>query len=363
MGGSARASRGQPVIVLALIVFGWAMARTALWTSPFGAAKADAFETVMPLPRPSWPDPSAVPLPRGNAPPAAAVVGGGDGGVPERAFGRVDALPRSVEFNKERQVGQDTPQRHAALAEDRSAMAPPKNAVRPGYQAKPYSRWSADAWALVRRGGGDAGLAAGQPAYGATQIGAVMRYRLDAEDSRGAYAFLRATLAPGTNARDRELAFGLGVRPLRSVPLRVLLETRMQDNDAGASRIRPVVTVVTELPPLPLPMGLRAEVYGQGGYAGGRGRTAFFDAQAVVDGALLPKRGGWTNGDEGLRIGAGAWAGGQAGAARFDIGPQVSLRIHPTQATTLRIALDWRERVAGRALPGSGPALSVASSF
>ena len=64
-----------------------------------------------------------------------------------------------------------------------------------------------------------------------------------------------------------------------------------------------------------------------------------------------------------VRLGAGAWAGGQEGAVRLDVGPRVSLPLDLGHGVSSRIALDWRLRVAGNARPESGPALTIASSF
>ena len=63
-----------------------------------------------------------------------------------------------------------------------------------------------------------------------------------------------------------------------------------------------------------------------------------------------------------MRLGAGAWAGGQEGATRLDLGPRASLRLRLGE-TASRLALDWRFRVAGEARPASGPALTLSAGF
>ena len=55
-----------------------------------------------------------------------------------------------------------------------------------------------------------------------------------------------------------------------------------------------------------------------------------------------------------VEIGGGAWGAAQPGAARLDAGPQSSYRL-PVRRANLRLAADWRFRVAGDAAPGSGP--------
>lgn len=244
----------------------------------------------------------------------------------------------------------DVPEREAEPASVPPPGPPP---------VKDDPRWSGDNWLLLRAGSGTAAQAPGAASYGASQAGAVVRYRLGRGDVHESYGYLRTSLAINAPGRDKELALGFGFRPLARLPLRVLAEARLQDTRTGPMQVRPVATVITELPPQELPLGLRAEAYAQGGYAGGRGATVFYDAQVMIDRAL-PGVGG-QNRD--LRIGAGIWSGGQEGAVRFDVGPRASVRLDLGDATPARIALDWRFRVAGSARPGSGPALTVASSF
>ena len=57
--------------------------------------------------------------------------------------------------------------------------------------------------------------------------------------------------------------------------------------------------------------------------------------------------------------GFGIWGGIQPGLSRVDVGPRVSMRIR----NNMRVHLDWRQRVAGNAEPGSGPALTLAADF
>ena len=52
----------------------------------------------------------------------------------------------------------------------------------------------------------------------------------------------------------------------------------------------------------------------------------------------------------------------QPGAARVDVGPRLTLRL-PEVGQGSRIALDWRQRIAGDARPASGLALTLASDF
>ena len=139
------------------------------------------------------------------------------------------------------------------------------------------------------------------------------------------------------------------------MPLRLYGEGRVQ-RVGGVTRLRPAAALVSELPPLALPLGAEAEIYAQGGYVGGKNATPFFDAQFTADRKLVLR------GPAELRLGAGVWAGGQEGATRLDLGPRASLRLRIGQAPS-RLALDWRFRVAGNAAPASGPALTLSAGF
>ena len=60
-----------------------------------------------------------------------------------------------------------------------------------------------------------------------------------------------------------------------------------------------------------------------------------------------------------VSAGFGIWGGVQPGLYRVDAGPRLSLRVR----RNIRIDLDWRQRLAGQAEPGSGPALTLAGNF
>ncbi|MFM9936454.1 MAG: hypothetical protein ACKVOL_09675 [Novosphingobium sp.] len=221
-------------------------------------------------------------------------------------------------------------------------------------------RWSADAWALVRGGRSAPALATGAAAYGGSQMGAVLRYNLAPSSPIRPQIYVRATAALATTVREPEGALGFVLRPVRRLPLAVMGEVRVQAG-SGPARVRPVIMAVSELAPLRLPLGSEAEVYAQAGWAGGSFPTAFYDAAAVVErGVAEPVRG------FALRAGGGLWTGGQTGAARLDIGPRIELRTMagaPGRRIGMRLAFDWRFRVAGRAEPGSGPAVTLSTGF
>lgn len=223
-------------------------------------------------------------------------------------------------------------------------------------------RWSADTWMLVRPGGnGFNAPGAGLPgvnlpsgAYGASQAGAVIRYRLAPVSDHRPALYLRATSALQA-PRGEEIAVGFAARPLARVPLTAMVEARATRTMTGTI-VRPAAAVVSELPVHTLPLGLRAEAYAQAGYVGGRGATAFVDGQARLERNLV-SAGRWQ-----LRAGGGTWGGAQKGAKRLDVGPTATLDL-PLGPVNGRLAADWRFRIAGNAAPTSGPALTLSAGF
>jgi hypothetical protein len=221
-------------------------------------------------------------------------------------------------------------------------------------------RWSADGWVLLRGGDSAPALAAGAASYGGSQAGAVLRYRLAPASPLVPQAYLRVSGALGGTSGQAEAALGLMLRPVPRLPVALLGEVRVQ-NQGGRSVARPVIMGVTQLPPQRLPLGFEGEAYAQGGWAGGRDATAFYDLAATVQRPLIAPLKGLD-----FRAGGGLWSGGQRGAARLDLGPRIELRsmIGPeARRIGVRVGVDWRFRVAGKAEPGSGPALTVAAGF
>ena len=59
---------------------------------------------------------------------------------------------------------------------------------------------------------------------------------------------------------------------------------------------------------------------------------------------------------------SGKGGGAQPGVERVDIGPEMQIR-SPLPNIPARIAVEWRERIAGRAAPSSGLAITLAADF
>lgn len=156
--------------------------------------------------------------------------------------------------------------------------------------------------------------------------------------------------------RDSAAALGFSARPLAHVPVMTAVEGRLTQA-GGGNVIQPIAMAVTELPPIALPLNLRAEAYAQGGYVGGKYATPFADGQLRIDHGLFQL------GPVETRLGGGAWGGIQKGASRLDVGPSATLAFPLGGQTYGRLAFDWRFRVAGDAAPGSGPAVTLSAGF
>lgn len=218
-------------------------------------------------------------------------------------------------------------------------------------------RWSVDAWALMRRDGAAAPASVGAlpGTYGASQAGGILRYRLAMTSPYRPTMYLRSTSSTG-RIRETTAALGFSARPIASVPIVAALEGRMTDQ-MGSRMVQGAAMAITELPSFPLVAGLRGEAYGQAGYVAGRYSTLFADGQFRADRALF------SLGRADMRIGGGIWGGAQKGASRLDAGPSAVIALPLGRKVNGRLAVDWRFRLAGDAVPTSGPALTLSAGF
>lgn len=380
------ARRGEPIVVLMLLLFSWVAARTAIWEVPFSGPPRTAHETQLveyskpaapnrALPvamassagssqskaaQPALVEPAPMTLPR--VIPSAAPVSLVPLAAPSP--GTAAALPATPTPLTPRVAGGHQMLWLAAVGQlplpavlfERRSDQLAKMIDRPlARRDATHKRWSADSWLLLRPGTAVTvrnGFSA--PSYGASQVGAVIRYRLAPENPRKPSLYLRASGAVRA-PHDEELAVGFAARPIARLPVLAMAELRASRPGSG-TRLRPAVALVSEFPPLDLPLGLRAEAYGQAGYVGGSGASAFVDGQLHLT-RRLARIGGME-----LRAGGGAWGGAQQGASRVDAGPTASLGM-PIGATNARLSADWRFRIAGQATPGSGPAITLSAGF
>ncbi|MEM7689087.1 MAG: hypothetical protein AAF291_08700 [Pseudomonadota bacterium] len=376
-----------PLAMLGLLLAVWVTGRAYLWESPFSDQPliARAMEALAEAPSSI---PSATPEEDALVLARAAVQTSGTGSFTDTRNGlRVVQDPAAPAFDP---VGRQFAMAHnalwqAALTEGRStrpwATRPTlfQNAIQdqttlPVFPAGPRfapktkdapplrkpDRWSLGAWAFVREGSTSPGIAAGPaPIYGASQIGGNLQHSLAPQSGHDPRAYLRAARAL-IDRPETEVALGASAQPVRKLPLRVAAEMRVTDNAFG-SDVRPAAFAITQIPPLALPLGMTAEIYGAAGYVGGKADTGFAEGQTTLTRELADfdlRRA------EDLRIsvGAGAWGGAQRGARRLDVGPTVRIDMALGEVPA-RLSLDYRERVGGNAAPISGMAATLSAQF
>ncbi len=201
-------------------------------------------------------------------------------------------------------------------------------------------------WALLRSQqtgiAGSRSLATGGQ-LGASQAGARLVYNFDRRIA------LSARLSSEVGRRGGEAAAGVRIQPLLNIPVWLTAERRQAIGRFGGGRSAFALFLEGGLYDRPLPWGFSFDTYLQGGVVGFRSRDLF------VDGALTVTRPAFRN----FSLGAGVWGGAQPGLYRVDVGPRLTMRVRHN----VKVHVDWRQRIAGNARPGSGPALTLASDF
>ncbi|WP_394730857.1 hypothetical protein [Altererythrobacter sp. GH1-8] len=364
MSARVRSSRGRPLAMLAVVGMGWVAIRALTWESPF-PLQAQALIPVLPRIVTN----EAVEAPgRGSASILDEALAALRYAKPMRPayvvrvplkLARLD--PQEPQFAELRpsntghhmlgspQLSQ--PPFPVAVASP-SVTGTGPNAPDPDQDPDKRRRWSVDAWVLWRQG---SGIAQGRrPSYGASQAGAVLNYRLRPSSGHDPRIFVRAYRALIDNP-ETEVSLGVSARPVPAVPLRVHAEMRATDR-FDETEYRPAAFVTTELPPQSLPFGAQAEIYAQAGYVGGDFPTHFADGQVHVMREMQDFDFATVS------VGVAAWGGTQKGASRLDVGPSVRVDLDIGDVPA-RVALDYREQVAGEAEPGSGLAVTVSTRF
>lgn len=241
---------------------------------------------------------------------------------------------------------------HLQAAPGQPAAATP---VRPAQR-----RWSFYGWSLIRQGSAPAALAAaGQ--YGGSQAGLLLRLALGRAATSPA-AYVRATAALAS-ADDRSLAFGLSVRPFAGVAIDLAVERRLGLGRGQRDHFAAVVAGgMARTDPQ---TKLRMEGYAQAGVIGLGDPRGFFDLQMVASHPVA------RTDRHALAMGGGIWAGGQQNIAadgakhwlhRVDLGPRAAIDL-PLGDSRMTLAVDWRHRVDGEAIPVSGAAVTLSAGF
>ena len=232
----------------------------------------------------------------------------------------------------------------ATIAAGTSAPVPATSTPVMAIRAIPgIDRLSMSAWAMMRRDPGSPSLATnGQ--LGGSQAGARLLWRFD----RRLALSVRSSAPVGGTQRTAELAAGVRIQPFPHWPLALTAERRQS---FGRDKGRSAFALFAEggVYDRPIFAGFDLDAYLQAGVVGVRHHAAF------VDGSATLTRPVWRQ----FSAGFGVWGGAQPGLARFDVGPRASMRL----GRAMRVHLDYRHRLAGRAAPGSGPVVTLAGDF
>ena len=228
----------------------------------------------------------------------------------------------------------------ATLPSRLTAIATPPRSDKPRWSGYAYLYHRADGQAI------DPLAPAGQ--IGGSQAAARIAYRLDEAGHLAIAA--RATTAL-RDSRQSETAIGIDLLPVAG--LRMGIERRIATGSQGrnAWSAYAAAGVFRALTPQIVMDG-----YAQAGLVGARRRDPFIDGALRISHRTPATR----NAD--LHLGVGIWGAAQPGAARVDLGPRVALAVR-TQRLPVTLAVEGRVRVSGRARPGNGLALTLASDF
>jgi hypothetical protein len=232
----------------------------------------------------------------------------------------------------------------ASMPQRRSSVILPAQSI-PAALRK-IDRVQLSAWALLRnRQGviaGPTSLANGGT-LGGSQAGARIMYNF----TRQVAASLRTSSDVGR--RGGEVAAGVRVQPVGGIPLWVTAERRQRLGRYGSGRNAFALFFEGGVYQRPMPWRFSLDAYLQGGVVGMHSRDRFIDGGLTVTRPVYRQ----------FSAGLGVWGGAQPGVYRLDAGPRVTMKVR----NNLRVHVDWRQKLAGNAQPGSGPALTLAGDF
>ena len=272
--------------------------------------------------------------------------------VPMPAAGSRSSAPvRYVEYRPA-----EAPQPYSYFQPDPTAAPWPETAfaapvpgpkVTPSFReeaARPaFDRLQLSTWAMLRGTPGAAGLS-GTGTLGGSQAGARLLWRFNPHLA----ASLR-TSAPINSRRGGEAALGIRYQPFTSIPVAFTAERRKAFGQYGTGRNAFAAFVEGGLYGQSLPLGSSLDTYLQAGIVGAKSRDWFVDGQAAVTRPVYRN----------FSAGLGVWGGAQPGLSRLDVGPRLSLRV----GQRMRVHADYRHKLVGNALPGSGGVVTVAGDF
>ena len=234
----------------------------------------------------------------------------------------------------------------AAYQPLRSTVVTPAQSLPAAIKQRGIDRIQMSAWALLRAQ--QTGIAGGHSlgnngSLGASQAGARILYNLT---SQLAAMFLSSS---DVGRRGGELAAGVRIQPARGIPVWVTAERRQRIGQYGNGRNAFALLAEAGVYDRPMPLHLSMDAYLQAGVVGFHSRDRFIDGALTLTRPLYKQ----------FSAGLGVWGGAQPGLYRLDAGPRVTMRVRGN----VRVHFDWRQRLAGNAAPGSGPAVTLAGDF
>lgn len=339
---TARTASGRPLRFFGLLFFCWVMARVGFHLVPIPNVAAEPVMATIRQPqavllaRVMTPHPVAPTAPHTPSPPITDTT---------RAMSSSADLPAltrlSIADPDEYQV-QNAPSVTPLPIAAPLTLPPSTNAVR--------NRWQLSTWALWRPNRIDGGSAASVGQLGGSQAGARLDLDLNPSAPYRLAAYTRVTTALAHPAAP-EAALGIAYQPTRRLPVSLALERRIALGKGARDAM--ALMVVGGFGPTPVAPGLLAQAYGQAGIVGFRAGDRFVDGKISLLAPVerLP-----------LHVGVSLSGGAQPTVHRVDIGPEIQIRL-PLPSTPARLSIEWRERIAGRARPASGLAITLAADF
>lgn len=225
------------------------------------------------------------------------------------------------------------------------APAPPPLPV-----SQQTDRFRASTWLLWRDGGAaPAGIFTGGR-LGGSQAGIRIDYDLTPTAPGRTAPYARVTTAMNRPASP-EAAAGIAWQPARAIPISIAAERRIALGKGA--RNANAVLAAGGFGPTKFTGNIEAEAYAQAGMVGFRRTDLFADGKVSL---MTPL------GQSPARLGASLSGGAQPLVERLDIGPELQVRLLLPRVAT-RLSVEWRERVAGRANPGSGLTVTLGADF
>jgi len=240
----------------------------------------------------------------------------------------------------------DSLSRVASLAGPTSRPSAVSGQSTPMIDPRRIDRLQLSTWALLRGQqtgvAGPTSLASGGQ-LGASQAGARLIYNVNRQLA------VSGRLSSEVGRRGGEVAGGVRIQPLPNIPLWFTAERRQAIGQYGGGRSAFALFAEAGLYQFPLPWQFSIDAYLQGGVVGARSRDLFIDGGFTATRPLFRQ----------FSAGFGVWGGAQPGLYRVDAGPRLTMKVR----NNLRVHVDWRQKLAGNARPGSGPALTLAGDF